>query len=196
MRKTFFIFTALFVAVLASAQVDSEKQIDLRAKTSNNTSTSASFRGMYNGNAQLGQVSKLPIRSLLYPGATTKIYARVVSFFDQNKKHADVGYLSDDRDQVRRQVEDMISRGIDGAVVDWYGTQRPEHMQVPVVFKKAVEDHAPFTFAISYDRGALKKCEDSHCDVTQLLISDLNYAYVHFENSPAYLRENGRPVVF
>ena len=196
MRKTFLTLTALFVATLASAQVDSDKQIDLRAKTSNNTSASASFHGMYNGNAQLGQVSKLPVRSLLYPGATTKIYVRVVSFFDQNKKHADVGYLSDDRPQVRHQVEDMISRGIDGAVVDWYGTQRPEHAQVPVVFKEEAEDHSPFTFAISYDRGALKQCEDTHCDVTRLLIQDLNYAYDHFENSQAYLHENGRPVIF
>ena len=192
----FLIFPALLVTALALAQVDADRQVDLRAKTSNNTSASASFRGMYNGNAQLGQVSKLPIRSLLYPGATTKIYVRVVSFFDQNKKHADIGYLSDDRDQVGRQVEDMLSRGIDGAVVDWYGTQRQEHAQVPVVFREEAEDHPGFTFAISYDRGALKKCEDSHCDVTRLLIEDLNYAYDHFEKSPAYLVQNGRPIVF
>ena len=196
MRKIFLIFPALLVTALALARVDADRQVDLRAKTSNNTSASASFRGMYNGNAQLGQVSKLPIRSLLYPGATTKIYVRVVSFFDQNKKHADIGYLSDDRDQVGRQVEDMLSRGIDGAVVDWYGTQRQEHAQVPVVFREEAEDHPGFTFAISYDRGALKKCEDSHCDVTRLLIEDLNYAYDHFEKSPAYLVQNGRPIVF
>ena len=104
---------------------------------------------MSNGNTALSQVSKLPIRSLLYPGATTKIYVRVVSFFDQNKKHVDIGYLSDNRDQVRRQIEDMISRGIDGAVVDWYGTQRPEHAEVPVVFRKEAEDHPGFIFAIS-----------------------------------------------
>src|ERR1051325_7168103 len=155
MRKIFLILPALLVTALALAQVDADRQVDLRTKTSNNTSAGASFRGMYNGNAQPGHVSKLPIRSLLYPGATTKIYARVVAFFDQNKKHVDIGYRSDNREEVRHQIEDMISRGIDGAVVDWYGTQRPEHMQVPVVFKKAVEDHAPFTFAISYDRGAL-----------------------------------------
>jgi hypothetical protein len=151
---------------------------------------------MYNGNAKPGHVSKLPIRSLLYPGATTKIYARIVPFFDQNTKHVDVGYRSDNRSQVRRQIEDMISRGIDGAVIDWYGTQRPEHMQVSVAFREEAENHPGFIFAISEDRGALKKCEDSHCNVTRLLIEDLNYANDHFENSPAYLRQNGRPVVF
>ena len=187
---------SVLLCLLASVSLAQVNSTTLESRTANNTSTSASFRGMYNGNAQLGQVSKLPIRSLLYPGATTKIYARVVSFFDQNKKHVDIGYLSDNRDQVRRQIEDMISRGIDGAVVDWYGTQRPEHAQVPVVFREEAEDHSGFTFAISYDRGALKKCEDAHCDVTRLLIEDLNYAYDHFEKSPAYLRQNGRPVVF
>lgn len=152
---------------------------------------------MSNGNAQLGHVSKLPIRSLLYAGSTTKIYARVVSFFNQNQKHIDVGYRSDNRDQVRRQIEDMISRGIDGAVVDWYGTQRPEHAEVPVVFREEAENHPGFTFAISEDQGAIKKCKDSgNCDVTRLLIEDLNYAYDHFENSPAYLHQDGRPVVF
>src|SRR6185369_13272583 len=164
---------SVLLCLLASVSLAQVNSTTLESRTANNTSTSASFRGMYNGNPQLGQVSKLPIRSLLYPGSTTKIYARVVSFFDQNKKHVDIGYLSDNRDQVRRQIEDMISRGIDGAVVDWYGTQRPEHAQVPVVFREEVEDHAPFTFAISYDRGALQKCEAAHCDVTKLLISDL-----------------------
>ena len=186
----------VLLCLLASVSLAQVNSTTLESRTANNTSTSASFRGMYNGNPQLGQVSKLPIRSLLYPGSTTKIYARVVSFFDQNKKHVDIGYLSDNRDQVRRQIEDMISRGIDGAVVDWYGTQRPEHAQVPVVFREEAEDHSGFTFAISYDRGALKKCEDAHCDVTRLLIEDLNYAYDHFEKSPAYLRQDGRPVVF
>src|SRR5215467_10902206 len=99
MRKILILPALLLVAVLTSAQGNSDRQIDLRAKTSNNTSASASFRGTYNGNAQLGQASKLPIRSLLYPGATTKIYVRVVSLYDTNKKHADVGYMSDDRDQ-------------------------------------------------------------------------------------------------
>jgi hypothetical protein len=169
----------------------------VQSETSNNTSTKDLFRGMSNGNTAPSHVSKLPIRSLLYPGANTKIYARVVSFFTQNSKHVDIGYRSDDRDQVRRQIEDMISRGIDGAVVDWYGTQRPEHAEVPVVFRKEAEGHPGFIFAISEDHGAIKKCKDAgNCDINGLLIEDLNYAYDHFENSPAYLHQDGRPVVF
>jgi ABC-type xylose transport system substrate-binding protein len=33
-----------------------------------------------------------------------------------------VGYRSDDPAQVHRQIEDMISRGIDGVIIDWRGT--------------------------------------------------------------------------
>src|SRR5262245_43422008 len=143
-------FSFLLLTSLALAQVGPASQTTtLQAETANNTSTSDSFRSMSNGNPPAGHVSKLPLRSLLYPGATTKIYARVVSFFIQDRKHVDVSYRSDDQSQVRRQVEDMMSRGIDGAIVDWYGTKHPELAQVPVLFRQEAEHHPGFTFAIS-----------------------------------------------
>jgi hypothetical protein len=85
-----------------------------------NTSADPDFKGMFNGNAPAGPVSKQPVRSLLYAGAETKIYARLMPFFGA-KGHVDVGYDSADPEKVQRQVEDMISRGIDGAILDWYG---------------------------------------------------------------------------
>jgi hypothetical protein len=139
----------------------------------------------------------LPLRSLLYPGATAKIYARVVPFFLKSQKHVDVGYYSGDAHQVRRQVEDMISRGIDGAIVDWYGTDHPDLGRASFAFRDAAEDHNGFSFIISEDKGALKNCvRNPGCDVTRHLIEDLNYAYDHFEKSAAYLRQDERPVVF
>jgi hypothetical protein len=196
------IFQALFLCsiftVLATAQSGRiSPSTTLQAETSNNTSASSSFRGLSNGTPPPRHVSKLPTRSLLYAGATTKIYARVVPFFGQDKKHVDVGYRSDDRSEVRRQVEDMISRGIDGAIVDWYGTKHADLGRVPALFREEAERHPGFTFVISEDKGAIKKCADSRdCDPTRLLVDDLNYAYDHFEQSPAYLQQGGRPVVF
>src|SRR5260370_31929847 len=55
------------------------------------------------------------------------------------------------------------------------------------------EQHSGFTFAIQHDAVALKNCG---CDVTQTLISDLNYAVRTYLGSPAYLHYNGRPVFF
>lgn len=108
-----------------------------------------------------------------------------------------VGYDSDDPQQVRRQVEDMISRGIDGAIVDWYGTDHPDLGRASAEYRDAAESHAGFSFVISEDKGALKNCaRKPGCDVTRHLIEDLNYAYDHFEKSSAYLQQDGRPVVF
>jgi hypothetical protein len=134
---------------------------------------------------------------MLYPGANTKILARVVPFFLPSQKHVDVGYNSGDKRQATRQVEDMISRGIDGAIVDWYGTDHPDLGRTAAGFRDAAERHSGFTFAISEDKGALKNCRrQPGCDLTRQLIKDLNYAYDHFEKSSAYLRQDDRPLVF
>jgi len=35
-----------------------------------------------------------------------------------------VGYASNDPAQVKRQVDDMLSRGIQGVIIDWYGASK------------------------------------------------------------------------
>lgn len=186
------------VPMIARGQVlSTARTTTLQLETGNNTSASNSFRGMANGTPAASHVSKLPVRSLLYPGASTKTYARVVPFFLASQKHVDVGYDSGDPQQVRRQVEDMMSRGIDGAIVDWYGTDHPDLGRSSFMFREAAEENSGFSFAISEDKGALKNCvRKPGCDVTRHLIEDLNYAYDHFEKSASYFQYDGRPVVF
>jgi hypothetical protein len=82
------------------------------------TSARPRFRGENNGNAPPGNVSKMPIRSLLYRGSQTRLYTRYMPWFGDSH-HRDVGYRSDDAQQIARQVADMISRGLQGAIVDW-----------------------------------------------------------------------------
>ncbi len=53
-------------------------------------------------------------------GATTKIYAHLMVWFG-GSNHMNVGYSSADAGQVHQQITDMISRGIDGVIIDWYG---------------------------------------------------------------------------
>jgi Glycosyl hydrolase family 71 len=161
----------------------------LQALTANNTSAVRQISG-----AELGNISKLPIRSLLYPGATTKILVHYMGWFG-SAKHKDVGYRSDDPNQVKRQVEDMISRGIDGVIVDWYG---PDDQLIDrsakLMFAEA-ERHPGFSAAISIDTGAFRQCDKQHCDVTDEMVQLLRYVERNFESSPAYLRVNGRPLV-
>ena len=111
-------------------------------------------------------------------------------------QHIDVGYRSDDAQQVARQVADMASRGIQGAIVDWYGPGPDLKNRSTILLMKAAESTQGFQFAVSVDKGALEKCMKGGCDPTQQLISDLTYAATTFEQSPAYLRFDGRPAVF
>ena len=92
----------------------------LSAETANNTSAADTFTAQANGNAGAGNVSKAPLRNLLYPGSTAKIYVHFMPWFG-GTDHMNVGYISDDVAQVQKQVNDMASRGVDGAIVDWYG---------------------------------------------------------------------------
>lgn len=165
----------------------------LTCESSNTTSASPRYPGS-RGNAPGGNVSRVPIRSLLYPGATTRIYTRYMPWFG-DAQHRDVGYRSDDRRQVARQVADMISRGIQGAIVDWYGPNSGLKNQSTILLMQEAE-RQNFEFAISEDAGSLAECQKRGCNVTDQLISDLNHAAEQFEASPAYIRFDGRPAIF
>lgn len=169
----------------------------LQAETGNNTSAANSFGRQTNGNVGAGNVSKLPLRSLLYGGANTKIYVTWLGWFGRSD-HMDVGYRSDDSGQIHRQVEDMISRGVQGAIADWYGPGDASIEAATQLLKKEAETHVgQFQFAIMEDGGALYSAATANgCDVTDQLISDLTWVASQYESSPAYLRMNGRPVLF
>ena len=169
----------------------------LAIESGNNTSTAGSFTAQSNGNAGPANVSKVSLRNLLYPGATTKIYAHFMAWFG-GANHMNVGYSSADPGQVKRQVDDMMSRGVQGAIMDWYGPGfATENTTSKLMMQEAETRGGQFEFAIMEDGGQLKSCANTPgCDVTQQVINDLNYALTTFEGSPAYMRWNGRPVIF
>jgi hypothetical protein len=156
----------------------------------------ASFGAQSNGNEGGSNVSKVDTRTLLYPGATTKIYAHFMPWFGDGK-HMDVGYTSSDPNQVNRQVSDALSRGISGFIEDWYGPNNSMPNATAFTLKAEAESrNGAFVFAIMEDAGALDTCAAQGCDVTGQMISDLTYAYNNFETSQAYMTIAGRPAVF
>lgn len=168
----------------------------LAAQTANNTSAPGSYNLTWTGNARPGNVSKRPIRSLLYSGANTKLYAQLQGWWG-SASHMQIGYRSNDPAQVARQVKDAISRGLQGFILDWYGPNGWPTNETAFLLKSEAERHYGFTFAVQEDKGALKNCYyTSGCDPTGLLISHLKYAYYNFELSSAYQRIEGRPVVY
>jgi PKD repeat protein len=188
-------------SVFASAGTAFKATTTLAAETSNNTSAANSFATQTNNNLGATNISKVPIRSLLYPGSTAKIYAHLVPWFGFGD-HMNVGYVSSDLLQVQNQVNDMLSRGIDGAVIDWYGRGESSknfasYDQASQEFMHQAELHPGFNFAIMHDAGALKTCAATlGCDVTQTLIDDLNYVNVTYSGSTAYVTSGGRPVIY
>ena len=190
MRELVVTVAVLFVSLPSMAVIPIRPTTTLAAETGNNTSAANSFAAQRNGNLNAGNVSKMPIRNLLYGGASSKIYAHFMPWFGPSN-HMNVGYDSSDPAQVKRQVEDMISRGIDGALVDWYGPGNTHHNTTTINLMQESELHPGFEFAVVEDGGALKNAADPQ----QKLIDDLNYVYSTFEPSPAYMRRDGRPVI-
>ena len=165
----------------------------LAAQTANNTSAANSFVGQTNGNAGAGNVSKVNIHSLLYSGANTKVYAHLLLWFG-GSNHMNVGYSSIDPAQIHRQVADMISRGIDGVIVDWYGPNNNIDQATKLVMAEA-ERHPGFTFAIMVDQGAIQWDSCTGCSPQQALIRQLQYIEQTYFPSRAYLTDQGRPVI-
>jgi len=168
----------------------------LQAETANNTSAANGFSAQGNGNIAAGNVSKMPVQKLLYPGSNTKVFASFLPWFG-GSNHINVGYRSDDPAQVHRQVEDMISRGINGAIIDWFGPNVDILSAASILMQKEAEAHPGFEFAIMEDSGALfNAAVRNGCDVTSQLISDLHFINSQFVPSPAYLRLNGKSAIF
>ena len=166
----------------------------LQAQTSNNTSAANSFQSQSNGNLGATNVSKANMHSLLYPGNRTKIYAHLMPWFG-DPRHMSVGYNSQDPAQIHRQIGDMISRGIDGVIIDWYGSRDTFTNTTTLRVMTEAEQHAGFKFAIMIDKGAIKLSACSGCTPQQTLIEQLHYVEQTFVPSPAYLRINGRPLI-
>ncbi len=181
----------------------------LAAETGNNTSASSLFLATGNGNLAQANVSKVNTHTLMYPGYSGKIYAHLMSWFCMTPgststgagtlcgSHVQVGYNSNDPAVVHAQAMDMISRGFDGVIHDWYGPGNSRDDIATRNWIAEAEQHPGFQVALMIDQGALKwySCISSGCSPTQALTQLTQYAAQNFFNSPAYMRINGRPVL-
>ena len=195
MCRNVFCAAVLLLCVTSVCVADSyvKPTTSLADQTANNSSAANSFAKQTNGNAGAGNISKVDLHSLLYPGATTKIYAHMMVWFG-GSNHMNVGYNSADAGQVHQQITDMISRGIDGVIIDWYGPNNSKDDATKLVMAEA-ESHPGFTFAIMIDQGAIKWDSCSGCTPQQALVSQLQYIEQTYFSSPAYMTQQGHPVV-
>lgn len=204
-RTVLMVSALLLLPGIARAQTIST----LAAETGDNTSV-GTFPQHDNGNVAAGNVSKLDLHTLLYPGATTKIYAHVMPWFCtpgsanctcttdssgvtrcNSSSHILTNYNSNDATEVKKQVDDMISRGIQGVIIPWYGSTKPIQSGATAKFLTEAASRSPlFELAIMETTGS--GCAGN----TTCVINDMKYFSTNFYGSPAYMRRNGRPVVF
>ena len=137
MQRVFRIFVILgsvlsFSPLFAQFPVNLTPTTTVTKETVNNTSASGTYSNASVGTT-IGNVSKLPLSQLL-PGFHGKIYASVVLFWGSGSgKHISVGYNAADPAQVDRQIKDIISRGMNGAILDWYGPNSFEEKAAKVI---------------------------------------------------------------
>lgn len=190
------LFIISFLAAAAMAQnLTITPTTTLATETGVNTSQPAGFSTQTDGNLGGANVSKVDTHTLLYPGFNGKIYAHVVGWFG-GSNHENIGYNSSDPAVVKAQINDMVSRGIDGIVHVWYGPgSNISNLETQAVMNEA-PNHPGFTFAIMIDHGAIQwnSCYPS-CTATQALINLTTYVANTYFSSPSYLRINGRPVL-
>ncbi len=184
----------VLLSLSAAAQLVITPTTTVSTETSNNTSASSTFRAQTNGNAGAGNVSKSSIRNLLYPGSTARIYASVMPWFG-SPSHISVGYTSSDPTQISAQISDMRSRGIQGAIIPWYGADS-YNSTMALNFMQAAQSSGDFEFSVRLEAGAVSAyAQQNGCDVTTQLINELNYVAQTFYGSSAYTKLNGRPVI-
>ncbi|MBV8208360.1 MAG: hypothetical protein JO041_16365 [Acidobacteria bacterium] len=110
--------------------------------------------------------------------------------------HLNVGYSSQDPAVLRRQIEQARELGISAFVVNWYGP-RYEYEDRSYGLLQSAAAGAGFHTALMYDEDV-----NNSGPATDKVIVDLQYAYDRYigpnaiSSRSAYLRLNGRPVVF
>lgn len=217
------LFVFLFLSSMLHAQMPQPATTTYEAETGRNVlSVSPAFTGVYNtprfgpattnGNAAPGNISKVDTRTLLYPGAQTKIYVELQAWFCHNpsnlgsdgkldptrsfdpgcQSHIDIGSNSTSQTYMNNAVAEMRSRGIQGAILNWYG-QGHNTDAAAQALKNAAEANSGFEFAIMIDKGAFNGYSDRTARGVAL-VQDVMSRYV---SSPAYIRDGqNRPMIF
>lgn len=124
---------------------------------------------------------------------TPRVLAFYYAWYDQNTWNP--GFISDrpaqnynssDPAAIARQIQRAQSAGIDAFVVSWIGQNNPTDSNFKTMLGLA--QSAGFAATIDF--------EVEHFGTTAQVVDALNYVKGAFMSQPAFLRDNGRPVLF
>jgi hypothetical protein len=120
------------------------------------------------------------------------------------KNHINVGYSSQDPAVLQKQIAEARQLGIDGFVVNWYGPRHEYEDKAYMLLQQAAAQSGGQSAGTSAFKTAILYDEDVNDagTATEKVIVDLQYAYDRYisphalGSRSAYLRYNGRPVIF
>ncbi len=131
-------------------------------------------------------------------GGERLVLAFYYTWFDENTWRSDKVpdmparlYSSRDRAVMAQQIEQAQAAGIDAFVVSWYGP-RTENNQTETNLRALLDEAAARDFRIAIDFETQGPFFGGSGDVAQALRT----ALATHANHPAYLRVEGRPVIF
>lgn len=128
------------------------------------------------------------------PDKPTAVLAVYEAWFG-DPDHIKIGYSTQDVVVLQKQIEQAKSIGISGFVVDWYGPKKA-FIDTSYSRMQQVASASSFQLALMYDEML-----DDPSRMTESAISNMDYAYEKYigPDAPghdAYLKYNGRPVIF
>lgn len=141
------------------------------------------------------QKSLASATTLQAPAGSPKILAAYQPWFG-SPSHIDVGYSNHDPQVPVEQIRKARQLGITGFVVNWYGPRKRFEDKGYQLVQNAAAASSDFTVSIMYDADGFGS------EATDTVIRDLQYAYDRYigpnasSSRSAYLRYNGRPVIF
>lgn len=196
--------------------------------TSNNTSASSAFTDNYfnyatnavgtagmpttNDDALPINVSNVSMHTLMPNHPGMKIYVETQSWFchdTSNEKNGqlvpnaqcsgalDIGY--DSASNAANQVDDMVRRGIDGAVVNWYGPGTIGDRATANMLKQSASAHGgTFEVTVAIDKGAFDNppgvcANKSPTDTANCYLDYIDSSYA---GQGAFMRINGKKAVY
>jgi len=139
--------------------------------------------------------STLPANSFVDGNGEPTILAAYMPWFGQ-PGHINVGYSSQDRVELEKQVDQAKQLGIAAFVVNWYGQRHTFEDKAYTLMQQVAADK-DFKVAIMYDED-----DSDPASETDDIISDLQYAYDHYIGPKAvvprdaYLTYQDRPMIF
>ena len=144
-------------------------------------------------------MSKVSFKTLLYPGfngaITTKIVCHMVPWWGK-QGHINISMDENDSNVVDRQITDLISRGCDIAVFDFYGNNYGNGTYENTVTQKFLTNmdarcsggNCPIQLALMEDHNT--PTQNGNCNLECAYETDLNYAYGAYMNHSSYWKMN------